>query len=760
MDFFRNMKVRNKLFAGFGSLLAITALVVWFAIAQLGEIQEQYSYVLQFPVVRLTTVSDIEVGMYDVRRMMNRASMYSAEEPASVREAAIAGQASEVQARRAQLANYFEMFRASLSNDPELSQAEINSRLTTLSSLEHHVMHYIDHYILQAMNAARAGDLLGAIEITRGAGATVQAAYRYFDELNNTIINYMNSIDGILAAQVNRIIILLVGTLLGALAVGITIAMLVSGSINKPIRKLTALVEDVSSGNLNVNISRFGDVKDEFGVLTEDIYHLIETIKDIDRDLEDFGRKIGKEGDYEFRMNPDKYKGAFRELIKGVNEAVDGAEVESWVMMEAVQAIGRGEFDHKPQLLPGKRVVVNESLDIFIAQLNNVIREIDEMIDAASVRGDLAFHVKTGGQQGGWLRILNGMNAIAEAVDKPIVEIRDVMDDVARGRFDHKVTGNYAGDFLKIKNAVNGTIDTLENYIAEISQILSEFAAGDLTHTISRDYVGEFTQIKASINNISEVLHKAISEISTASKYVLEGANRITTNAMELADGSSAQAASLEELHTSVELINKQTQKFSDNATEANTLSSTSTTNAQSGNEAMKQMMSAMMSIKDSSNNISSIIKVIQDIAFQTNLLSLNAAVEAARAGEHGKGFAVVAEEVRSLAARSQEAASETTTLIQDSITRVESGASIAEVTSTSLDIIVKNANDVLHLINNITNAASAQAEMVSQISETLLTTATTVQSNSKFAHEAAATAEELNSQSEMLQQLVSYFKL
>jgi methyl-accepting chemotaxis protein len=321
-------------------------------------------------------------------------------------------------------------------------------------------------------------------------------------------------------------------------------------------------------------------------------------------------------------------------------------------------------------------------------------------------------------------------------------------------------TADAADAYGKIGEVLQHAIGFISGYVDEINLTLEAIATGDLTARINREYLGDFASIKNSINNITASLHKSMGEISQASKYVFEGANKITNNATELADGSTAQAASLEELNTAVEQIKAQTRDFAENASEANTLSNKSSQNANEGNEAMKQMLDAMIQIKESSGSISKIIKVIQDIAFQTNLLALNAAVEAARAGEHGKGFAVVAEEVRNLAARSQNAAAETTGLIQDSITRVDSGAEIANVTSKSLETIVSNASEVLSLINNISTAAGEQSKMITQISATLLQTAHTVQENSRFAHEAAATAEELNSQSEMLNNLVSFFKL
>lgn len=321
-------------------------------------------------------------------------------------------------------------------------------------------------------------------------------------------------------------------------------------------------------------------------------------------------------------------------------------------------------------------------------------------------------------------------------------------------------TAASADAYNKIGTSLKHSVTFIKDYIDEVNVALAAIASGDLTLNIRREYAGDFVTIKDSINNISRSLNKTMSEISSASDQVLAGADQISTSAMNLASGAAEQAGSIEELNASISMINHQTKRNSDDATEASNLSGKSTENAKAGNDAMKQMLEAMDQIKESSNNISRINQAIQDISFQTNLLALNAAVEAARAGEQGKGFAVVAEEVRNLAARSQQAAEETTGLISDSIRRVESGSNIAESTAEALDVIVNNANEVLQIINNISDSSHTQAEAVGQVSVGIDQISAVVQRNSAVSEQTAAAAEELSSQATLLRQLVSYFKL
>ena len=553
-------------------------------------------------------------------------------------------------------------------------------------------------------------------------------------------------------------------TLIGAasafmLVVVVLLLIVIVRSIVVPVNDLLRLVSNVREGNLRVNTKKTS-FNDEVEHLTQDIYTLVGTLQEIESDAKDCIRKNVVEGDVDYRIATGKYQGGYRDIVEVINDLINSNEKDVDVFLSAIANINNGEFNVHAETMPGKKVILNQMIDSLRENLISISGEIGLMIEAAVNKGDMQFSIDESKYKGDWQKITKGLNDIAAAVDAPIVEIRDVMDRLAGGYFNKTVQGDYPGDFLAIKNDVNGVVDSLRAYINEIDTCLSALATGDLTRRTNMNFEGDFARIQASINNINNSLHKTISEIDSAASQVFIGTKQISTSATDLANGATEQAGSIEELNASIDMITQQTQQNASNAQEANELSNTSTENANSGNAAMKQMLESMLQIKESSNNISRINNVIQDIAFQTNLLALNAAVEAARAGDHGKGFAVVAEEVRSLAARSQAAATDTNKLIQDSIERVEGGSEIAGSTSEALDMIVSNASEVLQIIGNISTASMEQAEAISQVSVGLAQISDVVQSNSSVSEQTAAAAQELSSQAELLKELVAYFKL
>ena len=557
-----------------------------------------------------------------------------------------------------------------------------------------------------------------------------------------------------------RSLLIILATLFAVLVVfGLVMTAIILPSVFKPIKGLSALVSEVSSGKLNIN--RSAHLKDdELGQLTNGIYNLVDIFKSIMDDLAKFAHETAVNGDIGYRIDAGRYQNDYRMMAEGINDFTDSFIKDMLLLMHVLDGIGNGDFDIEMERLPGRKAMLNEKVDSLMANLKNINSEVGRMIEAAAVKGDLSFQIDADSHKGGWREIMAGLNRVAAAVNAPIGEIGQVMNNLSQGDFTNKVTGDYKGDFLQIKNAVNSTIDILSDYITEITDAISQVAGGDLTFTISREYVGSFSAIKDSLNNISSTLHRTMSEISAASEQVLSGASQISSSAMNLANGASEQASAVQELNASIDMIDQQTRQNTENADEAKALSDKSTQNAREGNDAMGQMLEAMLQIKESSDNISRIIQVIQEIAFQTSLLALNASVEAARAGEHGRGFTVVAEEVRNLAARSQAAATDTTGLIQDSISRVEAGASIAHTTAGSLATIVGNAGEVMEIISSISEASKNQSEAIAQVGAGLSQITQVVQNNSAVSEEAAAAAQELNSQADLLRQLVSYFKL
>ncbi|MBF0298727.1 MAG: methyl-accepting chemotaxis protein [Oligoflexia bacterium] len=355
-------------------------------------------------------------------------------------------------------------------------------------------------------------------------------------------------------------------------------------------------------------------------------------------------------------------------------------------------------------------MAMNKMVDV-IARVNG---GLEEMVQAGT-DGNLKKRLNDDAFEGDYRKIINGVNKILDEMLRPINEVRTVLGELSKGNFTTKMIGNYRGDYDDIKKAMNSTVDSLSEIICQVKE--------------------------------------TVSSVESSSKKVSKTSNNLHT-------GANQQATSLEEITNAMTEIGSQINFNAENAMKAKTVSSDVKNNADKGNAQMGTMLKAMSEITISSQSISKIIKVIDEIAFQTNLLALNAAVEAARAGKHGKGFAVVAEEVRNLAARSAEAAKETTAMIEDSNSKVEQGSNIAKETAEALNKIVVGISEVTQLVNEISAASNEQAQGVTQTNIGLKQVGQITQRNSAEAEESAKAAEDLTSQSRILSGMVGRFTL
>ncbi len=306
------------------------------------------------------------------------------------------------------------------------------------------------------------------------------------------------------------------------------------------------------------------------------------------------------------------------------------------------------------------------------------------------------------------------------------------------------------------------------DWSAEIEQLRLQVARmeegareGDLGRRVAVDSLrGPCRAVAASVNNILDSLNGTMSQIMSSAEQIASGISQVSTASQALSDGATRQAASIEEITASIADMTDQTMQNARNAGQANELTTQAGDLAGQGDAQMQAMVRAMSEIDESSQNISKIIKVIDEIAFQTNLLALNAAVEAARAGVHGKGFAVVAEEVRNLAARSANAAKETTVMIEGSIKKVSQGSAIARETADALTQIVDSVGKVSKLVAEIAHASNEQAQGIAQVNEGLKQVDQVTQQNTAGAEESASAAEDLSRQASRLKELVSRFSV
>ncbi|MCI8483100.1 MAG: HAMP domain-containing protein [Lachnospiraceae bacterium] len=311
-----------------------------------------------------------------------------------------------------------------------------------------------------------------------------------------------------------------------------------------------------------------------------------------------------------------------------------------------------------------------------------------------------------------------------------------------------------------LSTSLNYTIDSINGYISELSEILSSISEGDFDVSVKGDFKGDFIIMKESLNHIIESLSRMLIAVQDSSREVLETAGVVSESAMQVHTGSSEQSSSLTVLTEETKAIEENITEVDGNTKLAGELMERAKSNMDSGDGNMKNLLQAMEDINRNSIEITKINKILSDIAFQTNILALNASVEAGRAGEAGKGFAVVAAEVRTLAAQSTESAQQAAEVIERSLNSVKSGVIYANQAAESFENIGDVSSKMSDITQQLEKSVEIQKESLENMAEQIAQINDAAQRNLNASYESTTASQKLHSQAEDLQNISGQFHL
>lgn len=449
----------------------------------------------------------------------------------------------------------------------------------------------------------------------------------------------------------------------------------------------------------------------------------------------------------------------------------------AWISFAAYIAISLGlSLQLSAAIVKPLRIAVGRAEELRTKAITNLERAFEAM-----ARGELNQHVDAGiaplkmttrdeigvlaGSLNGIIQQTQTMIASYEkavsALRAMLGETRDLINASQEGRLEARGKAvAFEGVYRELVEGINATLDAVLLPINEASMTLEKISAHDLTSRMQGDYRGDFSRIKNAMNRATENLSNALNQILVGAQEVSTVAGEISDGSQSLAQATSEQASTIEEISSNLHEMVAMSKQNSTHAAEAQLLAADASFATDAGVNSMERLSQAIDKIKSSSNETSKIVKTIDEIAFQTNLLALNAAVEAARAGDAGKGFAVVAEEVRNLAMRSAEAAKNTASMIASSVKSAEEGVGLNKEVMDKLQEIGRHVKNVSAVVGEITLASDQQDIGVNEINAAILELNKATQQTAANAEESASASEELFAQAENMKSTVSKFIL
>ena len=353
---------------------------------------------------------------------------------------------------------------------------------------------------------------------------------------------------------------------------------------------------------------------------------------------------------------------------------------------------------------------------------------------------------------------------MASAIVEPVQEITEAAKIMYSGDMSvgERITYESEDEIGQLADALRGTTKNLSDYVNEISAILQRMATGDLTEDSNEitDFLGDFASIKESFVHILKRFNSTLTNIQTSADEVEEGAGGISQTSQALAEGATDQASAIQQLDATVTSVANMATESARETQQAYDDIQKTVSDAEQEKEKMKELTDEMRRIYEISSEIGNIIVTIENIASQTNLLSLNASIEAARAGEAGKGFAVVADQIGKLAADSANSAAETKELISKTVQEIEKGNAVTETVSQSFDRVIASMNTFADVAHQINETAVNQASALEQVNQGIDQLSAAVQNTASSSEESAAISEQLSAKAEELDTLVRKFKL
>ena len=492
------------------------------------------------------------------------------------------------------------------------------------------------------------------------------------------------------------------------------------------------------------------------------------------RNVRDMALKPGDRSNAELETRVNEVLSDMDAQIKELEEIypLDKAQLQDYIdsinkwgseLPDILDAIDRGDGETATNLIKNSctpqlndMATKSQAVDDLLTKAQNDAVDAQERNSLISICVILAVMVVA------TVLVLGTALKLVKGIMEPTEEVRKALMGFSEGELDIPVDYESKNELGDMCNALRSSQDTLSAVIEDICYLLGEMANGnfDVRSRATDKYVGALSAVLESIRKINHNLSDTLAQIDLSAEQVSSGSEQVSTGAQALAQGATEQASAVEELSATISEIANGAKKNAENGETAMRQSQESGNLVLESAKYMEEMVTAMGSISQSSQEIGRIISTIENIAFQTNILALNAAVEAARAGSAGKGFAVVADEVRNLATKSDQAAKATKELIDHSIESVQGGNEIVKKVSDALSKTVEASNLAMGSLKEITKAVEAEAESISQVTEGIDQISSVVQTNSATSEESAAASEELSSQASLMKELMAKFKL